>query len=509
MEIKAFSFEQNTHSFAEIKRAVADSVDNTAVYFESYTDSKVLFGDIGEALDYADVLLIGIEPKAYLKFKPILIKAFNFTPAYSDKILDAVEGSVSDETIKKAHALIPNEAEELLTKNGLYSGFFVKEDNQYIVVFPLLESAVPEILKASGLPFFKKQEDKATIFDEVTNKDAPSPTASTIIQKLLRNDFRIAVPSTPAAKTLKADIKACDDYEDFVFFTPFVNDSGVTDPKQYAAQLAKGAMELRNTEFGATISNIFREKKGDKITSYYAFISVATAEKVIVKKLFANPDENIDNLITEATVELYAMIDKYIDELSYKLSASYEDNEKYEDSVIEAEVVSDVRPEATISKAGIAVATLAVILAVAACVVLAFRFGDYFVTPSDVPVNESLQQGTPTQPTTTPTTAPAPSTTIPLIPNETVAEITELPSETSIFGVTTTLPVPDTTYQIIYTPNPNNNYVPNNQNNNNNHNNNNNNNNNQNNNDETTQPSTTQAPTTEGTTIENIGDDEW
>ena len=98
MEFKAFSFEQNSHAFAQIKRSVADAVDNTAVYFESYSDSKQLFNDIGDALEYADVLLIGIEPKAYLKFKPVLIKAFDFTPAYSDKIMNLVGETTSDET---------------------------------------------------------------------------------------------------------------------------------------------------------------------------------------------------------------------------------------------------------------------------------------------------------------------------------------------------------------------------------------------------------------------------
>ena len=490
MEFKAFSFEQNTYSFATVKQKVADAVDNTTVYFESFSDSKALFGEIGTALEHADVLLIGIEPKAYLKFKPVLIKAFDFTPAYSDKIMDALEGSVTDETVKKAHALIPNEAEELMTDNGLYSGFFVKEENQYIVVFPLLETAVPKILQTARLPFFKQEESKTELIEEIADGEKASPKASTIIQKLLRNDFRIAIPSTPAAKLLKSDVKACEGYADFVFFTPFVNDTGITDPKQYAAQLARGAMELRNTELGATISNIFREKKGDKIISYYAFISVATADKVVVKKLFAEPDENIENLIAEATAELYAMIDKYIDELAFKAAASLEDSEKYEDAVIEAEVVSDVRPEATISKTGMIVAIIAVIMAIVACVVLAMKLGDYFVTPSDAPANEVLQQNGDTQATPNTTLPVIPANTVPqnTIPQNTVAELTELQSETSIFGVTTTLPIPDTTYQIIYTPNPNPNP------------------NNQNNTTTTTKPTTTQPEKTteEQTTMESV-----
>ncbi len=220
--------------------------------------------------------------------------------------MDALEGNVTDETVKKAHALIPNEADELITPDGLYSGFFVQEEGQYIVVFPLSDN-MPEILRAEGLPFFKPAEDKKELITDI--KSGASPKASSIVEKLLKNGLKIAIPSTPASKVLKADIKDCDDYEDFVFFTPFVTDNGISDPKQYTAQLAKGAMELRSTQLGAAISNIFREKNGDKITSYYAFISVATAEKVVVKKLFANPDETIENLITEATAELYQMID--------------------------------------------------------------------------------------------------------------------------------------------------------------------------------------------------------
>jgi hypothetical protein len=89
---------------------------------------------------------------------------------------------------------------------------------------------------------------------------------------------------------------------------------------------------------------------------------------------------------------------------------------------------------------------------------------------------------------TTPSTLPViPANTI---PQNTVAEITEPQSVTSLFDVTTTLPIPDTTYQIIYTPNPNPNP-------------------NQNNNQPTTEKedkttTTTKAPTTEPTTMDSF-----
>lgn len=391
MNIKAYSFEQNSHAFAEVKHAIAEQITEPGIYFESYSDAKALFTDVSNNIDDADVILIGIENRAYLKFKPILIKAFNFSPAYSDRIAELIGDKVSDEKLKKAHTLVPDESIELFSQDGLYSGFYVKDDEQYIVVFPLIDSIVPKVLVEAEFPFMKQPEEKTEIFNAIIDADQTSTKASSIIAKLRKYNFSLAIPSTPASKILKADIRECDSYESNIYFTPFVNDAGAEDPKQYAAQLAKSAMDLRSADIGATISNIFREKKGDKITSYYSYISVATADKVVVKKLFADPDESIDNLVIEATNELYTMIDKYIDELSFKLSASEDELAKYEQSLIEAEVVSDIRPEATVSRKGVIAAVIAIVIAVVLCVVFTVKYGGYFVKPSDAPNNEDLQ----------------------------------------------------------------------------------------------------------------------
>ncbi|MBO5064561.1 MAG: hypothetical protein J6D06_00395 [Clostridia bacterium] len=451
MEIKAYSFEHNSHAFADIKRSVAEIVDKNAVYFESFSDPKELFTKMGEVLSETDVILIGVESKIYLKFKPIFIKAFNLTPAYSSDIDKAIGDTISDDKLKKAHSLVPNECTELISADGLYSGFYIKDEEQHIVVFPLIETIVPDILQKSNLPFFIPAEEKEIIFKDIKSTSTSSEKAAALIDKLTKNNLRIAIPSTPAAKMLKEDIKATENHEDNVFFTPFVNDTGIEDPKQYCAQLAKGAMELRTADLGAAISNIFREKNGDKIVNYYAFVSVSTADKVVVKKLFADTGESIDNLIVEATNELYSMINKYADETLFKMSASADEVAKYEQSLIEAEVISDIKPSEKKGKKGKIIAAIILIIAIALCVVLGLYFGGYFVKPSDNPGAESLQNVNTVAPSA-PTTAPKPSVTI--------AELTDLPSET-IFGVTTTAPTapaapgPNTNYNIIYTPNTN------------------------------------------------------
>ena len=463
MKIKAFSFEQNGYSLATVKQEVVTKLNESGVYFEGFSDVNELFKEISAALEDTQVILIGVEQDSYLKFKPILIKAFNFTPAYSEKIESAIGSAILDEKLIKTHTLVPNECIELISSDGLYSSFYVKSADQYIVVFPLIEESIGEILLNSGLPFFKAPERKFKVYEDIMSEEKASPKAENIVSKLVKNDLKLAIPSTPAAKALKEDIRSCPNYENNVYFTPYVNDSGVEDPKEYAAQLAKGAMDLRNADLGATVSNIFREKKGDSVINYYSFVSVATADKIVVKKLFANAGEDVDNLITEATNELYSMIDKYADEVIFKNTASEEEKEKYEQALIEAEFEAEQRPTASIGKKGTIAAIIALVLAVIVCVILGFKFGGYFVTPSDDPEKESVQAGNTVKDTT-------PSTTLGRIPELTEketttkkSEITEYVSEeessTSIFDIPLTsqlTPVPNTNRPVIdYTPNTN------------------------------------------------------
>lgn len=462
MKIKAFAFEQNSFSLATVKQEVTSKLNESGIYFESFDDANELFKEISIALESSQALLIGVEKDLYLKFKPIIIKAFNFTPAYSEKIENAIGSAILDEKLIKAHTLVPNECIELISPDGLFSSFYVKSADQYIVVFPLIEELIGEVLLNSGLPFFKAPERKFKVYEDIMSEEKASPKAENIVTKLVKNDLKLAVPSTPAAKVLKEDIRSCPNYENNVFFTPYVNDSGVEDPKEYAAQLAKGSMDLRNADLGATVSNIFREKKGDAVINYYSFISVATEDKIVVKKLFANAGEDVDNLIIEATNELYSMIDKYADEVLFKRNASEEEKAKYEQALIEAEFQADQRPSASIGKKGTIAAIVALTIAVIVCVILGFKFGGYFVNPSDAPEKESIQAGNTVKDTT-------PSTTLGSIPALTEkdttkkSEITELSSEeessTSIFDIPATsqlTPVPDTNRPVInYTPNTN------------------------------------------------------
>ncbi len=460
MKIKALSFERDSFTLSDIKNSIADSVDSAGIYFESFSDANKFFEAVSDSVNYNDALILGIENTLYLKFKPILIKSLNLTPSYSQKILEKLPNAVSDEKLKRAHMLVPDEAFELLSDNGLYSGFYFLSEGKYIAVIPLKDGVSVELLKNSDLPFIKRKTISVVSLDEEPT-DNILEKAKVIVKKLVDNDLKLAIPTTPAALTLQERLNTIEGSER-VLFTPFVSDKGVTEPKEYSAELARGAKELKNCEIGATISTIFREKKGDITLSYYAFIGVAVEDKVIVRKLVASADESVPNLVKEASIELYNLIDKYIDELIFKSDASEEEIEKYENAQIESEFAKEMRPTASLSRQGMFIAIAILALAVLICGVVGFKYSNYLVSNSDEPETEVLQQvDSATQKTEKEesTTKPVSTTS----PEENFSEldnVLDTTTTTSIFNVDPTKP------PITYIPNNNNNGGGNNNNNN-------------------------------------------
>ncbi len=440
MKIKAFSFERDSFTLSEVKKSVIETLEGAGLYFESFSNANSFFEAVSNSMDDNDVVILGIESSLYLKFKPILIKAFNFTPSYSGKIQNRIPQSISDEKTRKAHMLIPDESTELLTNDGLYSGFYVISEGKHIVVLPLKKDTTVNLLKNSDFPFIKKKTISVVSVEEEPTDDILEK-AKAVVAKLVEHDLTIAIPTTPAALTLQERLNTIDG-GDRVIFTPFVNDKGITEPKEYSAELARGAKELRNAHIGATISTIFREKKGDITLSYYAFIGVAVDDKVIVRKLIASADESVPNLVKEASVELYNLIDKYIDEFVFKQVAPEEEIEKYETAQIESEVATEMRPTATLSKNGMIAAIAILILAVIACVIVGFKFSGYLIENDDEPETDVLQQVQTTQGDVTPSTTKAPvSSTTEKTPSTTnpannITEFVSTPeSTTSIFDV--------------------------------------------------------------------------
>lgn len=421
MRIKAFSFERDSLTLADVKSAVIETLGGSGVYFESFSNTNSFFKAVSDCLNDNDVVILGVESSLYLKFKPMLIKAFNFTPSYSAKIDSRIPSSISDERTRKAHMLIPDESSELLTFDGLYSGFYIVSEGKHIVVLPLKKDLSVSILRNSEFSFVQKKSISVVSVDDEPVDDVLEK-AKAVVAKLAEHDLRVAIPTTPAASTLQEKLSLIEGSER-VIFTPFVSDKGITEPKEYSAELARGAKELRGVQLGATISTIFREKKGDITLSYYAFIGVAIEDKVVVRKLVASADESVPNLVKEASVELYNLIDKYIDELLFKAEAPAEEIEKYEMARMETEVAVEMRPAATLSKNGLIASIAILMLAVIACAVIGFKFSGYNVSTTDEPESQVLQQ--------TEATTQLPGGELPHNDNNTVPESTTIPESTT------------------------------------------------------------------------------
>ena len=242
LKIKAFSFERDSFTLSDVKMSVIETLDGTGLYFESFSNANSFFEAVSNSLSDNDVVILGVESSLYLKFKPILIKAFNFTPAYSGKIQNRIPASISEERTRKAHMLIPDEATELLTSDGLYSGFYIVSEGKHIVVLPLKRDLSVALLKNSDFPFVKRKSISVVSVDDDPVDDILEK-AKTVVEKLQKHDLKVAIPTTPAALTLQDKLNTIEGGER-VIFTPFVSDKGITEPKEYSAELARGAKEL-------------------------------------------------------------------------------------------------------------------------------------------------------------------------------------------------------------------------------------------------------------------------
>ena len=96
-------------------------------------------------------------------------------------------------------------------------------------------------------------------------------------------------------------------------------------------------------------------------------------------------------------------------QIKFTDNPSEEEIEKYETAQIQAEVATEMRPTASLSRNGMIAAISILVLAVIACIAVGFKFSDYLVSTDDEPETEALQQVVQTTESTAPQNTKKPS----------------------------------------------------------------------------------------------------
>ena len=318
---------------------------------KQFGTAKELFYALAEALKTAQTILLLVEPDRYLRTKEQLLRAMGLSTVPNPELMEALQKSpvqLPEEDFSR-HAAIPVGAAAFPTQDGLFAGFMLTAGRQTILFLPLDNRRIDSILKAEAGAFLSgsqlgrqtretqpqaeqkpKQANGAPAQGESENRNepeelaaqaaAPGQYAQRAMEALEAKDLRIAFAKTPTVEFLK---EAAGENElaarRLIYSNAFCEpDEGSA--KQYAAELARRAMQEEGTPLGAAITNVYTVKKEGRVETFL-LIAVAEESGAQVRQLYAQPDEHPGLLIGDGVQALYELVEQVVKKGSDKLEA--------------------------------------------------------------------------------------------------------------------------------------------------------------------------------------------
>lgn len=396
MNIQFFSYTDNGDiSYTQAKDMILGQLlKDGSSGFADYSDMSGLFDALDIALHTANVLVIAAAPPVYNGLKSTVIEAFGLQAEKNAAIELALGDTLLSEEIIDAHCTVPSSCVTLLSVDGMYCGFYVESEGQYIVLLPLDKDRLGYILQNSVFPFAQDgaSQPHGNSPENSAQQGVPkeyTDEAFAVIRLLRENYLRVAIPSTSASEYLKSILVNCDDYEEQFRFTPHIEDTGDQRSGEYAAQIAKISRELAGADIGVSITEMRAKDTEDGETELYSFICVADEHKAIVRKLYANPGESESDLLGEAAFGLLMLIKTTASDIAAFREALYADgygadapeagaDEPQEDGYDEDDEEYNGRPVAAVGKKGMIAALVIIGLALLASLIVGLKFTGVF-----------------------------------------------------------------------------------------------------------------------------------
>ncbi len=296
--------------------------------FQQFEDIREMFVALQSALENDELIITAVDVKNYLKFKNALIQAFGTDVAYNPDVLNRLERISLDDKKKQAFAAFPAPATVFLSDDGMYSGFIMVNESQYLILLPIDNYRIDDILRNGLIPFLNEHmpvqnfevqipEEKSAYYDKV----------SFAVNSILESDSLVAINSTRNAEVLKSCGDKVEGFDKAFVFTPYVEDKGKINPTEYTAQLARVSLDLSSAKLGACISDIFTSNDAK-----YICIAVSDGDSALVRKLYMSETETENEFVESAAIELIELIGEKI---AGKRSVGIEINDSDDNAITE------------------------------------------------------------------------------------------------------------------------------------------------------------------------------
>lgn len=332
-------------SMATAQKAIEN--DFTTVFdgefkFTNYGSEKEFIRALTGAIETEDLLVLACQPELYTAFKSFIANAFTFKarPVKAiQKLISENAPAVSSETAMN-HALIPVDADAILSQDGLYSGYAVNADDQILVVLPLDPSRIDFILEDGLFPYLRDTLDTSEFVDdplkgisgsavgsaaatraEAATDAAPEAAApakkkgpydpdylTEVISGLRAKGLTVAVATTKTVDFLKS-VSETVNMDQVVYLSPYTFDKNDMKADEYAVKLAKGSFDTSGANLGASLTKVYAKTNEDGTKSYYMYASISDGKTANQAKIRAKAGDTPPQLIYKSIEVLFRMID--------------------------------------------------------------------------------------------------------------------------------------------------------------------------------------------------------
>ncbi len=307
--------------------------------FKNYSSEKLFLSDFATAIAEDSIIVATAEPAYYLAFKNFICNAFQMkckpNKNISSWIIENHPEMLDDEV--EPHSNIPVNATPLLSQDGINSGFGLKVKKQLLIVLPLDVRRIDQIINAALLSYVRSNMDlsvlatdplrgmtedmsglaRAEAAETVVRQETRAELYDTLlisecVNKLRANGLTVSLANTKTVDFIGNISKTAVDLGGVVFISPYLVEKGEMTSRDYAVNLAKGALINSKNSIGAAITKVFSTTTENGQNQYFMYVCIADAENANVAKLIAEPGETPPQLIYRACEELFRMLNLWM-----------------------------------------------------------------------------------------------------------------------------------------------------------------------------------------------------
>lgn len=320
--------------------------------FIGYATEASFLEGFKEALADSDVVVTTVDPELFSAFKTYLAAALGLKMRSNRSLQKTLQKAYPD--LKKENiqeqALLPAEADALLSADGAASGFAIKANRQILIALPLDPDRMEYIMQDSVLPYLRDHLDAKLFFNPEKGEEADTqekkvrpimhsrsvaaekaeeevpqsaqlpinePFIRSVVETYRATGRKIAVADTKTVDFLK-NVAALVNMEEVLLLSTYQKERGEETTEDYIVQLAKETKEQSEADLGAVLSKVYVKTEEDGTKNYYTYVAISDGSSADEAKVTAEVGDTPPELIYRSVEALFRLLSDWLEKQGEK-----------------------------------------------------------------------------------------------------------------------------------------------------------------------------------------------